>query len=109
MGKPTWGALADSLPIPNHTEYAPKPSKTCFYWTTDGKCEFTAENCKYLYAHCAAGVASKPGRDSWKRVDWSRVEKTIKVGRQVDLDDGNGWANLAEVSGVDGGWGRVYP
>jgi hypothetical protein len=43
MGKPTWGALADSLPpTPTDTiEYKPgKASKTCWYWANDGKCEF---------------------------------------------------------------------
>jgi hypothetical protein len=110
MGKPTWGALADSLPTPNHTEFAPgRPSKTCFYWATKGKCEFSAETCKYLHAHCAAGVASEPGGGSWKRVDWSRLRNLADGNESGNVDDGNGWGNLAEVSDVNGGWGEYTP
>jgi hypothetical protein len=91
MGKPTWGALADSLPTPSHIEYAPgKASKTCFYWATEGKCEFTAWTCECLHAHLVAGVASDP-RD--------RVEKACgwECKCESNWDDGNGWGNRVEV------------
>jgi hypothetical protein len=121
MGKPTWGALADSLPPPTLTEsveYKPgRPSKTCWYWANDGKCEFTAETCKYLHAHCAAGVAPKPNTQSWRKIDWTRWRKGKGEGETENGDmnetneeeEGNGWGNPTESSGVSGGWGEYTP
>jgi hypothetical protein len=119
MGKPTWGALADSLPpTPTDTiEYKPgKVSKTCWYWANDGKCEFSAETCKYLHGHSAAGVAPKPHTQGWKKsFDWSRLRKRdgengYENGTESGHEEeGNGWGNLAESSAVSGGWGEYTP
>ena len=118
MGKPTWGALADSLPPPTPTEvpeYKPgKASKTCWYWANDGKCEFTAENCKYLHGASPAGVAPKPNtQHSWKRIDWSRLRKRDGENETETengaVEEGNGWGNPAETTGVSGGWGEWTP
>ena len=120
MGKPTWGALADSLPPPSpstEVEYkAGRPSKTCWYWANDGKCEFTAETCKYLHGPSSAGVAPKPNTQSWKRIDWSRLRKRDGEnanGNETETEngneEGNGWGNIAVGSGASGGWGEYTP
>jgi len=118
MGKPTWGALADSLPPPTPIEtpeYKPgKASKTCFYWATERKCEFTAENCKYLHGPSPAGVAPNPNTPrSWKRIDWSRLRKRDGENETETENgtvvEGNGWGNPVESSGVSGGWGEYTP
>jgi hypothetical protein len=97
MGKPTWGALGDSLPPTSSTptpqvqgsvfgnetsdENALGPqgqanlgvhrSKTCWYWANDPKgCANSAGDCKYLHEKCTNGVANKP--NSWKKFDWNR-------------------------------------
>jgi hypothetical protein len=117
MGKPTWGALADSLPPPTPiepTEYKPgRASKTCYYWANDGKCEFTAETCKYLHGPSPVGVAPKPSRDSWKRIDWSRLRKRDGQ-NETETENGtaeenNGWGKPADSSDVNGGWGEYTP
>ncbi len=81
MGKPTWGALADSVPSlapttgydtsMNDVKFSIK-SKTCWYWANDGNCVNTAETCKYLHEHTANGVAPKP--TAWRKRDfnWQR-------------------------------------
>jgi len=101
MGKPTWGALADSLPTASSitsssteiVEYKPgKASKTCWYWAQDGKCQNSADSCKYLHEHCAAGVAQRP--NTWKRINWSRWGNEKKDGENGDENEteenGNG-------------------
>ena len=119
MGKPTWGALAGSLPpTPTNTiEYKPgKASKTCWYWANDGKCEFSAEICKYLHGHSPAGGAPKPHTQGWKKsFDWSRLKKRDGENRNENGTEsghgekGNGWGNLAESTAVSGGWGEYTP
>ncbi|KUJ14222.1 uncharacterized protein LY89DRAFT_686732 [Mollisia scopiformis] len=84
MGKPTWGALADSLPAkpPTGSENSeegpsgqantgPFKSKTCWYWANDASgCNNSAEECKYLHERSPAGVANKP--NAWKKLPWNR-------------------------------------
>jgi hypothetical protein len=60
-------------PTTVETEYAPgKPSKTCWYWANNGNCVNSAEKCKYLHGHSAAGIAPKPKSAGWKAIDWAR-------------------------------------
>lgn len=83
QGKPTWGALADSLP-PLSPNTQPSNlgvigdglkvnSKTCYYWAVTKNCTNTAEGCKYLHEYSPYGVAEKPGYTKpsamWKR-EW---------------------------------------
>jgi hypothetical protein len=125
MGKPTWAALADSLPgasTSEPVEYKPgRASKTCWYWANDGKCQNSAETCKYLHEHCAAGVAPRP--NTWRRINWSRWGPSEKNGEtekgSEENENGNGgtysWGEetageeegelvLEEVQGSDS-WG----
>ncbi|PVH69021.1 hypothetical protein DL98DRAFT_661894 [Cadophora sp. DSE1049] len=104
MGKPSWGALADSIPPPTtaqiQAQIAPssplalgqgdgesmrdttKAFKTCWYWANE-TCQNTAEQCKYLHNHCVAGVAPKPSgwKNNWSR--WGKSEATDEFGRSA--------------------------
>jgi hypothetical protein len=112
MGKPTWGALADSLPTPptpasaDMVEYKfTKAAKTCWYWANDGKCQNTADSCKYLHEHCAAGVAPKP--NSYKRINWSRWAPREKSGENSgDGENGNGSEGTGNENWDSNGWGE---
>ena len=148
MGKPTWGALADAAPVSGHTDPSsfniPQGasalpdekgrSLTCWYWARDGKCNYTADTCKYLHEHTSKGVAPRPWQKlpSWGTHTWRKGDD----GEKVDGNDGestaNGWGEggsggeivLEEVSaeetmsiagwgvigdGGAGGWGRDTP
>ncbi|KAH7317789.1 hypothetical protein BKA65DRAFT_515191 [Rhexocercosporidium sp. MPI-PUGE-AT-0058] len=94
MGKPSWGALADSIPPPTtaqiQAQISPssplplghgdgesmrdtnKAFKTCWYWANEN-CQNTAETCRYLHEKCTGGVAPKP--NTWK-YNWSRWGKS---------------------------------
>jgi hypothetical protein len=67
-GRPTWGAAADAVDA-SPDEYAedPKGRKyTCWYWANDRKCNFPADECRYLHRYSIAGIASKPnGYNKW--------------------------------------------
>ncbi|KAH7386388.1 hypothetical protein BKA64DRAFT_645949 [Cadophora sp. MPI-SDFR-AT-0126] len=105
MGKPTWGALADSISPPTtaqiQAQIATTPSsplalgqgdgesmrtskafKTCWYWANE-TCQNTAEQCRYLHNHCPAGVAPKPNgwKSNWSR--WGKSEATDEFGRSA--------------------------
>ncbi|KAK0111562.1 hypothetical protein ONS95_001913 [Cadophora gregata] len=161
MGKPTWGALADSIPPPTtaqiQAQIAPTPAplalgqgegesmmrdpskafKTCWYWAND-TCQNTAETCRYLHNHCAAGVAPKPSgwKNNWSR--WGKSEATDEFGRSATwrrdneqkaedeeegelvletVDDGgdwkeedeNGWGESAQPPGsTTGSWNQDH-
>lgn len=80
-GKPTWGALADSLPSPSPFTQTnvgiigdglKANSKSCYYWAVEKSCNNTAESCKYLHDYSPLGVAARPGfvkSSTWKR-EW---------------------------------------
>ena len=151
MGRPTWGALADASPAVGHAdpdsftvpEVDPssrvsaeqKRNMTCWYWANNGKCDYSAESCKYKHEHTANGVATRPWkpRPSWVAPTW-RQEKdgesvindaTVNFGGTVagdENEDGNsGNLVLEEVNadtvarwgvigdGGAGGWGRDTP
>ncbi|KAG4441498.1 hypothetical protein IFR05_003025 [Cadophora sp. M221] len=102
MGKPSWGALADSIPPPTtaqiQAQIAPSPPlalgqgdgesmkdtvktfKTCWYWANEN-CQNTAQTCRYLHEKCAAGVAPKPNtwKYNWSR--WGKSEPTDEFGK----------------------------
>lgn len=92
MGKPTWGALADSLSS-SSTELVtdPKGKKgTCWYWANNAKCKFSAESCKFLHEQSPAGVTL--GR--WEELpNWR--EENEERGSQAEMKDGS-----------DSGWGK---
>jgi hypothetical protein len=148
LGKPTWGALADSSQTLGHAnpdsftepEVAADSSDsraramTCWYWARDGKCNYTAETCKYLHAHTTKGVAPRPwqkfpswGTHTWKRKEdgdetvdgegtvggWGEGE--VENGDELVLEEVNGddsvsiagWGVIGD--GGAGGWGRDTP
>ncbi|KAH9209513.1 hypothetical protein DL95DRAFT_344275 [Leptodontidium sp. 2 PMI_412] len=104
MGKPSWGALADSIPPPTTAQIqaqiapasplalgqgdgesmrdtpAPKTFKTCWYWANEN-CQNTAQTCRYLHEKCAAGIAPKPNtwKYNWSR--WGKSEPTDEFGK----------------------------
>lgn len=94
MGRPTWGSLADSLPPAapfaeaneNEFKYSSK-SKTCWYWANDGKCNNTADTCKYLHEHTPNGVAAKPGQWRKREFNWSRGRDSQFVGGGEDGEE----------------------
>lgn len=149
MGKPTWGALADSSLVTGHADpdsFSPPQvtstdekgrTMTCWYWAHDGKCNYTADTCKYLHEHTSKGVVPRPGQkvSSWGAHTWKRGEgrETIErraggpvaasseagggighdgelVLQEVNAEDSMsnaGWGVIGD--GGTGGWGRDTP
>ena len=127
LGKPTWGALADSSQPAGHAhpdsftvpevgqDLSDSRAKTmtCWYWARDGNCNYTAESCKYLHEHTQKGIAPRPWQKfpSWGQPNWKRKEDGDET---VD-----GWGEaetanelvLEEVNGSDtvsiAGWGVI--
>lgn len=145
MGKPTWGAIADSAPTVGHanpdsftvpeasldsSKIAFQKTLTCWYWANNDKCNFSAEDCKYLHEQSAKGIAPRPwqkfpswGSHTWKRKeDGDETEGTVAGWGEEGEDRGE--MVLEEVTGDDnisiagwgvigdggaGGWGRDTP
>jgi hypothetical protein len=63
-------------------------TKICWFWANDGKCNYAAENCKYLHEHIAEGLAPRPAKISLPArdgvEDWASG-KLIKVVNVSDL------------------------
>jgi len=70
-GKASWGAAADYLPAT-----VPRDGmKTCYYWAHDGKCNNSAERCKFAHYWSDKGVAPKPGfHRPWGVDSWVKGE-----------------------------------
>ena len=109
---------------------------TCWYWARDGKCNYTAETCKYLHEHSPKGVAPRPwqkfptwGAHTWKRGSDSDAvdgEGAVDGWGKAEGDEGDNFGELVleEVNAEDsmsiagwgvigdggaGGWGRDTP
>lgn len=110
MGKPTWGALADSVPAPAPAPAAaPKIGYTCYFWATTGRCQNSTTTCKYLHELGTLGIARHPRGYRIPSNDQSRWrEATSKEGNEWgEQDDGEGELVLEEVQGWGGsGWGE---
>jgi hypothetical protein len=125
MGKPTWGALADNdgptsplpaghnvriashlqssrsgfTPVASSTNY-PSEKLTCHFWANEGKCQYAAEDCKYLHDWSSLGTANAPGRGSSKMQNWNRWENKDPSRRKTEEQSQNGgWGETT------GGWG----
>jgi hypothetical protein len=126
MGKPTWGALADSdgptSPLPDghnirvasHLQSSksgftpvqsstnnPSGKRTCYFWASnEGKCQYSAEECKYLHDWSEFGIAHAPGWGSAKVQNWSRWENKDHPHRKTEAQSQNGgWGEPSA------GWG----
>jgi len=111
MGKPTWGALADYAPTPSAEVRAVDTSGsdlkfstkrlTCWYWANDGKCNNTAESCKYLHDYTPNGIAKQP--HSSRRSIWDRWCAKEKAERNLEDQTENGDEAQTEAgAGTDG-------
>jgi hypothetical protein len=96
MGKPTWGALADSLPSPTSNQQssfgvigdaAKAKGKSCYYWAVEKNCSNSAESCKYLHAYSPFGIAAKPG---WTRSpsQWKKEWRNLQDGGGDEEEEG---------------------
>lgn len=131
MGKPTWGALADSVPpttttttsqiqssvfgneVSDESLLGPQgqanvgvyKSKTCWYWANDAKgCSNSATDCKYLHEKCIGGVANKP--NSWKKFEWNRFGISGEKGSEGEGSGGHAWTINGDAetdAGIDDG------
>jgi hypothetical protein len=120
MGKPTWGALADAnspaSPLPaghnvrlsshlqgSNAGFTPvestimAPNKfTCHFWANEGKCQFSAEECKYMHDWSPNGVAKPPSK--W---NGQKIQSWTRWGKEKSQVGGNdGWGEST------GGWGE---
>lgn len=151
-GRPTWASIADYpdyippkeqpkassgfAPTLSNSVSAPavsvdsKPfgTPTCWYWATRGKCNFSAEDCKYLHAKTPAGVAKLPtykaarqhrdadasasqndGYDAWGQSSTQRaVNENWRTGDATAHESKNEWESSAAVNSSenpdDNGW-----
>lgn len=107
MGRPTWGALADTSPTVGHADPdsftvpqvelsdQKKRGLTCWYWARDGNCENSAEDCKYLHEHTPKGIAPRP----WKKLpSWGPSWRRSRDGEDGETVNGDGTVS---------GWGEV--
>ena len=113
MGKPTWGALADYVVSPSIAADV-KPdalgrTKTCWYWANlEGKCNNSAETCRYLHAFTYAGVASRPTqwKKPWDRWGPSSADGTDAVEKESVLDVKGDTSEEGEISENSRGLGE---
>jgi hypothetical protein len=118
QGKPTWGALADSLPSPSSTtqpnvgvigDGLKANSKTCYYWAVAKSCNNSAESCKYLHEFSPLGIAPKPGwtkpASTWKREWRAQQDQEVKL-VEDDLLHQNDLVLEEVVQGEVDGWGQ---
>jgi hypothetical protein len=109
MGKPTWGALADSVSPSSPAMNTPPKGfsnsdktglKTCWYWAND-TCTNSPQDCKYLHEFSVAGVAPKPARSLslWKRASAS---KPWRAESQDDVGEESVWGDETEGAGGEG-------
>jgi len=116
MGKPTWGALADYAPTPIGEAQAADTSGsdlkfsskrlTCWYWANDGRCNNTAESCKYLHEYTPNGIAKQP--HNYKRSIWDRWSAKEKAERNWEdqTENGDDAQTETEVEGDGEGMGE---
>lgn len=87
-------------------------TSTCRYWANNGKCRYSAENCKFLHSHVPAGITPRPldksrlPLGSWRREEGKENEERESGGEFVsaEADDGPdlGWgARAARWINVD--------
>ncbi|RKF76632.1 hypothetical protein GcC1_070012 [Golovinomyces cichoracearum] len=71
-GKPTWGSLADAVPIEVPTGKLPQ---SCWFWARWGECE-RGDACDYVHGWVAGGVSPEP-------TDVNNESKTIEIEKVV--------------------------
>jgi hypothetical protein len=106
MGKPTWGAVADLLPLSNESVTDPKGrEKTCWYWA-NASCEYTADSCRFLHKHVPAGVMPRPPD---KQSYWKRGRKSVYDHSDENAMTNDGWGtgttDLMDQEAAESAWG----
>ncbi|KAH8667471.1 hypothetical protein BGZ60DRAFT_409331 [Tricladium varicosporioides] len=135
-GKPTWAALTDCLDPSttktppdfgigsgdarttgdedswtntdtNDRNYGKKLGKTCHYWAQGGKCQYTADECKFLHSWGENGVAPSPGQWGKKgSSDWNRWQA---AGKGKDIGSSSWWEGKKSVGSAGDGKDRATP